>query len=38
MDGDNPERMSRERDWLIASYRKRNAHRRLWLGGIGPRQ
>ena len=35
IDGDDPERMERERDWLIATYRKRNAHRRAWLTRIG---
>lgn len=34
MDG-NPEKMERERDWLIASYRKQNAHRKSWLGRLG---
>ncbi|MBF0562070.1 MAG: hypothetical protein HQL37_08630 [Alphaproteobacteria bacterium] len=38
MDGDDPEQMARERDWLIAGYRKRNAHRRPWLERLGLRQ
>lgn len=36
--GDDPDRMARERDWLIAGYRKRNAHRRPWLDRLGLRQ
>ena len=32
---DNPERMERERDWLVASYRKRNEHRKSWLRRLG---
>ena len=35
IDLDDPERMARERDWLIASYRKRNAHRKGWLTRMG---
>ena len=31
----NPEKMERERDWLIASYRKRNEHRKSWLCRLG---
>ena len=37
IDGDDPERMVRERDWLLASYRKRNVHRRPWLARLGLR-
>ena len=35
MDCADPEQMVRERDWLIASFRKRNAHRQLWLDRLG---
>jgi len=35
MDCGNAERMERERDWLLAGYKKRNAHRRDWLGRLG---
>ena len=35
MDGDDPEAMARERDWLIAGYCRRNAHRRTWLERLG---
>ena len=38
IDGNDPDRMARERDWLIAGYRKRNAHRRRWLDRLGLRQ
>jgi len=35
MDGNDADQMARERDWLIAGYRKRNAHRRPWLDRLG---
>ena len=35
MDGDDADRMARQRDWLIAGYRRRNAHRRDWLDRLG---
>ena len=34
----DPDRMARERDWLLAGYRKRNAHRRPWLDRLGLRR
>ena len=34
-EGDDPDRMARERDWLLAGYRKRNTHRRPWLDKLG---
>lgn len=37
MDGHDPEQMSRERDWLIAGFLKRNAHRPSWLERLGLR-
>ncbi len=37
MDGHDPEQMARERDWLIAGFRKRNAHRPSWLHRLGLR-
>jgi len=35
MEGNDPDQMIRERDWLIAGYRKRNADRRPWLDRLG---
>ncbi len=34
MEGHDPEQMSRERDWLIAGFYKRNAHRPSWLNRL----
>ncbi|MEI6557447.1 MAG: hypothetical protein WCO00_03495 [Rhodospirillaceae bacterium] len=35
IDGGDADRMARDRDWLLAGYRKRHAHRRAWLDRLG---